>query len=206
LIKVKVNTKSLDDKIKQINEFIKGSIGRSIITKLAQFSIDRIHKRVKSGYGVTSDTDPNPSKTRLKKLSKSYIDFRNGKVLFFRNKSTGGLFAIKPGKKQSFPKPQLGEFGSPAKSNLTLTGQLLNSIKYKLTQRGFKIFIDDNERASPVWAKGQKQLTNKQVAEYVSKDRPFLALTDDEQARLKLEFKKNTRMLASKLKSLLTRR
>jgi hypothetical protein len=205
-LKVNVDTSGLQAKFKELYTFIDLCHSKTIINRLGQFAIDRIYKRVKSGYGVSDDTSASPTQDRLKALSKSYVQFRKGKLLFFTNKKTGHRFAIQPGKKQSFAVPQLGEYGSPGRSNLTMTGQMLNNIGFSTTSKGFKIFIKDTQRASPVWEKGKQQLSNKTVAEHVSKERPFLALTTDEQLRLREEWLKEVRDLARQLNSILTRR
>ena len=197
-MKLKITTTGLDQKINAINDFIKGAIGKRVIEQLAQYSIDRIYKRVKSGKGVSDDQSNRPTEISLKRLSDSYIAYRKGNIRFYKTKN-GKLCAWKSSKDSRFPSPVTGEFGTPGKTNLTLTGQMLNSLDYKTTQKGFKIFIKNTKRTD-------RKLTNKEVSEYVSKTRPFLALTDKEQDRLKIEFLQKIRLLARNLNSILTRR
>lgn len=76
---------------------------------------------------------------------------------------------------------ELSEFTSPRKSNLTFTGQMLDAIsvlsatigKVRVGFYGFRKDFDG------------RSLTNKKVAEYVSKDRPFFGLTEPEERGLK---------------------
>ena len=71
-------------------------------------------------------------------------------------------------------KPVFGEYGSATKSNLTLTGQMLNALKYRIKSQGFELYIDDNTRESG-------GLTNAKVAEHVSENgRPFMAIAKPE--------------------------
>lgn len=181
---------------------------RQVSLRLARKCREIIYRRVKSGYGVDNDKDDaaNTNKITLKKLSKSYVDYRNGIVIFRKGKN-GNVYAIsnteftrvvrgatsrgrgKSGvgsstkigykKEQTITPPKLGAFGRPGKSNLTLTGQMLDSMAIVADGVGFKLYIPATARVD---ADGNpSELTNKQVAEYVSLlGRPFLALTDGE--------------------------
>lgn len=133
---------------------------------------------------------------------------KNGKVVRFGNEQTGfntertgfsGKINKKGGyskgarskirftKAFRFQKPSLGEFGRPAKSNLTLTGAMLDSITLEYDDGGFRLYIPNSMRPD-----GK---TNAQVAKYVSNGgsytngngkkvtipaRPFFALTKGE--------------------------
>lgn len=147
---------------------------RKVNQRLALKCRDIIYKRVKDGYGVTSDIRPAESteRKRLKPLSKSYIDYRKGVTLFFVGKQ-GQTYPVKSDKKKKFPSPVTGEFGKPTKSNLTLTGQMLNAIGLEYSDLGFKLYIKNSTRNGA-------RINNKEVAGYVSKERPFFALTAGE--------------------------
>jgi len=83
---------------------------------------------------------------KLKKLSKAYIDFR---------RSFSG---------------RTGEFFKPSKSNLTFTGQLLESLKARSNVR---------QQTITLFASGRRDdgLKNEEVAEYVAENgRPFLGI------------------------------
>jgi hypothetical protein len=225
---VKIDTTGLKEKIANLHKAISEREMEPINATLGALASDVIYKRVKSGYGVTSDTDETPEKEKLEPLSKTYIAFREGYVRFFTKdgkvfvigntskigkarKATGPrqkktfiekvkrgvsgfvssireAFSKKPIKQHQkevqekpFPSPVTGEFGSPRRSNLTLTGQMLNAIKYSSDGKGFKLYIDNNSRE-------KDNNTNAQIASYVRKKRPFFALTGGEQRILLKQF------------------
>jgi hypothetical protein len=114
--------------------------------KIGEYTAERIKLRTKLGKGVEkTGADPAP----LKKLSEGYVKTRKRK------------------------KAELEET-SPAKSNLTFTGQMLNALKLlqALPARAI-VGIESSKRES-------SNLTNDEVAGFVSKDRPFLNLSKAE--------------------------
>lgn len=197
----------LEEKIKRLKFALQSSDVRMY---MGRFLREIIYRRVKSGKGVSSESAESPSLEKLKPLSKSYIAYRKGEMTFRRNRA-GKSYpvynkqqailevgkTVKSGKKgahvkirvasynsqNQFKKPVLGEFGAPERSNLTLTGQLLNSITEATTLDGFRIYIPNTTR------NGSK-LTNAKVYEYVSKARPFFALSNGEFRILQNEFEK----------------
>jgi hypothetical protein len=141
--------------------------GEVILTGLAELSRDILWKRVKAGYGVTSDESSSPTKDRLKELSKPYVKSRRKMVL--------------------------GEFASPGRSNLTRTGQMLDSIITKIKKGGFILEIPNSSRTD-------SSISNKKVAEHVSENgRPFFALTDKEQLQIVRQYLNLIRQLSTKL-------
>ena len=125
---------------------LNSAVFKLTIGKLAR---DLIYKRTKSGFGVDSISNTSANKRRLAPLSSSYVKQR--------------------GKRQSF-----GEFGSVRKSNLTLTGQMLDAISYEAKARGVRVYIDTSTREDG-------KHTNAEVAEFVQDaGRPFFILTQDE--------------------------
>jgi hypothetical protein len=173
-----------------------------------------VYRRVKSGYGVNSDREgvDDVKRKKLKELSKTYIEYRKGIAIYRRTKNGGtlritrekrtiairgkesrgnkkrGIAAntrVRFAKKWNFTKPKLGPFGRAAKSNLTLTGQMLESMQIRNGLDGFEVYIPKTSRTTP---EGKRdKLTNKKVAEYVSEDRPFMALTSGELRILRRE-------------------
>lgn len=113
-------------------------------TELAKAAQDIIFKRVKSGFGVTNDLSDAAIRRKLKPLSPGYIEQRRKRGV-------------------------TGKFGSPGISNLTNTGQMLDSMTFKANNQGFRLEIPGTRRRD-----GE---TNKRVADFVRKDRPFFALT-----------------------------
>jgi len=164
---------------------MKSSAGRNVMLKLMRFTERLLYKRIKSGFGVNNDDIQNPNNIRLKPLSDSYKKFRSGKIAFATSKH-GNVYSYKPR-----TAPQLGEFGSPGKSNLTLSGQMLNAIKGKLTSKGFMVDIKNTTRKGSV-------LTNNMVATIVSEERPFLALSVKEQKLIRREYERLVRIVFNK--------
>jgi len=149
------------------------------LKRIAERARSIIYKRVKSGKGVNNDTlqTGKADLTKLKPLSKNYKDWRSGKQQFLTNKKTKQVFLTKD--KKWIDKPKLGEFGSPAKSNLTLSGQLLDSMTYRISPKEIYIFIpSSSRRKTNKYDSADK--TNKEVAEFVAKERPFMAITSGE--------------------------
>jgi len=165
-----------------LTKFRQSLLTKSLVESLARDTKKIVYNRVKSGEGVNSDRRA-PKRTkqqRLKPLSDSYIEWRRGNLIFFRNKQ-GKLIRLTKSEWDQITKPRLGRFGAPARSNLTLSGQMLNAIKYDLTAKGFELFIKNNRRRKVhPKHKTKPTLTNEELAEIVSKERPFMALTLEE--------------------------
>lgn len=176
--------KIFEDKLKQLKFELQSG---EVKNRMGRLLKDIIYRRVKSGKGVTSESADSPDQEKLKKLSKKYITMREGiggthyKIKAAPKEKRKTITAIYRRERNNKESIKTGEFFSPSRSNLTLTGQLLNSITEGTTLDGFKIFIPNTTR------NGSK-LTNAQVYEYVKKDRPFFALTDGEFRILKNEF------------------
>ncbi len=201
------NFKILIDRLQKIGDALNG---RDVSDRLGRKVREIIYRRVKSGFGVTSDSEGanNVSRQKLKELSQSYKAFRRGEVIFRKGKNgkaypisnkdgiqavfagsvkaRGGYSRIRYKKTNAIVPPTLGPFGRPDKSNLTLSGQMLESMTVTATSQGFSVFIPDTSRR-PVTQGDKARLTNKRVAELVAKDRPFMALTEGEVRILRLE-------------------
>lgn len=183
---------------------------RKVTIRLARKCREIVYRRVKSGYGTTSDSDEvgNTQRQKLRELSKSYIAWRKGLVVFYTNKhgvviplgaytskktahQENGRVSIRTTKKYNeklkITPPQLGEFGRPEKSNATLSGQMLNAMTIDAGEDGFRLFIADTPRKKVHPKMKTPKLTNKEVAEYYSAKRPFMALTEGEVRILKQE-------------------
>jgi len=141
----KKDIKALGDAIRSTLE---KSFAASQLKPAGKFIVDTIYKRVKAGGGVTDDKSDNAARKSLKKLSKNYIEQRTRY-------------------------PSQGAFFSPNRSNLTRTGQMLDSMNFKVTKGKLTIFIPSSKR--------DDGLSNSEVAGYVRKDRPFFTLTVPEQ-------------------------
>lgn len=135
-----------------------------------------IYKRTKNSKGADGGRE-----TKLAPLSKRYIERRQGIARFTTRDGRFVEFRVKP--------PRLGKFGSPAKSNLTMTGQMLDSMDYKITKNGVTIFIPASRRKD-------SELTNAELAKFVTEQgRRFFELTTDEVITIQ-------RMITNKLRQL----
>jgi hypothetical protein len=176
---VKIDASGLQQKFKQLIDSVDPNKLKDTYTDLARQATDIMYKRVKSGYGVDNDKSDNPQKQKLLELSNSYKQVREGRIRFFIK--NGRVIPWRPGKGEKFKSPVTGEFGSARRSNLTLTGQMLNAITYRTTREGFKLYIDNTIRSGD-------NKTNAQVAGYVRERRPFFALTGGEQRTILKQF------------------
>lgn len=157
-------------------------LSADFLQELGNQATSIIYKRVKAGGGAK-----NGQRTTLKSLSKSYVTAREGLI--------EGLarFTTKEGKFVEFKVKKslkLGKFGSAGRSNLTRTGQMLDSIDFKLTRNGITIFIPDDPREDSV-------LSNAEVAEFVAEQgRSFFELTDSEVTSVQRTIINKLRILA----------
>ena len=159
--------------LNKVSEFLKAVqrdvFGSSAMAEVGERFRDVIYRRTKSGYGVNNDQLLSPSKVVLNGLSASYINQRR-----------------KRGVK--------GAFGSPGTSNLTNTGQLLDSFVVSAKIGGVSIDIPNTRRKG----KG-KQDTNKRIAQFVAtQGRPFFALTQDEQTLVRRDIEDRIRKVFTK--------
>ncbi len=133
------------------------------MTDLGNLTKDLIVKRTKSGGGISRrETPKGRFTTRLLPLSPAYKK---------RRRKTG------------VP----GAFGTPGRSNLTYTGQLLDSFQVQGRFARFTVIIPNTRRKKPPTKKGQRfgdgndDLTNSQVADQVEKNgRAFFGIKRDE--------------------------
>lgn len=183
--------KSLDELEKQI-------AGRGVFTGLARLARSVIYKRVKTGGGAE-----NGKKTRLARLRPSTIEIREGKGIMrtFNKKDPVFIRGI-DGRPES-----TGKWFNAGRSNLTFSGQLLESISFKAGNFGFGLFIPNTQRTpykNHYTLNRSAPPTNKQVAIWVQKGRnsptkmkprPFFELTKGEQRIIINEYKKIIRKI-----------
>ncbi len=171
---VKVNFKGA---LEDLQEFRKQATSKTIFKELGILAKIILYNRVKSGYGVAKISNiatqqEGTQKQKLASLSSPYIEYK------------------KKLKKRGFA---FGEFAKPAGStlsNLTLSGQMLGSIKVGTTINGFVLEISGTRNDGK---------TNDDIATWVQeKGRHFFALTDLEFKIIKKEYDKYLRTLASK--------
>lgn len=151
------------DSVRRVMKDIRVTLNSPAFTKeLGTQGKDLLFKRVKSGKGLSDVVRLIPNSASLKKLSGKYINQR---------------------KRTGVP----GKFGTPRKSNLTYTGQMLDSLILEFNSRGFTIIIPNTSRKEfPVPKSRRKKRrsalpTNAEVAQYVEDGgRPFFKFTKSE--------------------------
>lgn len=161
----KVDIRSRLDKIEVVLR--KALKDTRLLREMAGFLKLRIYQYTKRGYSIAGNRkEGDPEK--LKPLTPGYIEHRRrlqGKGKSKKSKSSRAVRKTKD-------LPKLGAFFSPARSNLTLTGQMLDALKTTVDGISGKatVFVDDTPRTD-------SDLTNAEVADKVTKDgRPFIGL------------------------------
>lgn len=114
----------------KIEKIIKDAVKPAALKPIGQFAVDIIVKRTRLGYGVKQNYG---QKEKLKPLSKSYVEQRK--------------------------KSKLSAFTNPGRSNLTRTGQMLESMRVLTVQYG-KVVIGLSG------ARNDSRYTNAQIAEF----------------------------------------
>lgn len=93
--------KAISDIFRRISSTLDKAVSRKSLKPIAEFTIQLIVKRTRLGYGVDRQFG---TKKKLKPLARSYIEYR-----------------------RTFN--SLSNYTTPARSNLTLTGQMLGSMR-----------------------------------------------------------------------------
>ncbi len=136
------------------------ALSRSNTKKILDEAAKIVRRRTLLGFGVEENEGP---RKRLKKLSASYKEQRRrlGKP---RKVSTGEKFRSKL---------RLSPKTTPAKSNLTLTGQLLDSIRARVTGPGKGFLTPTGQR--------NDGFSNEEIAAFVEEaGRDFMNLSNNE--------------------------
>lgn len=126
-------TQALKNIFNRINKALKEAVSNKEMNELATFSLSLIVKRTRLGYGVNKQFG---SKKKLKPLSEKYKNFRR--------KFAG-----------------LAESTTASKSNLTLTGQMLESMDVIKAKDGQIVLAPTGTRSGV-----GRRLKNVTVAEY----------------------------------------
>lgn len=150
---------------------------------------DRIVKRTRLGIGV----DENGNSYRFPKLSDNYREMRQGKVRFYTDRNGRRVKVVKTRDNTDFvKKPRLANTTTPAKSNLTATGQLLKSLStVKLRMKGAsKWLITVGDRRGRGLHGYPATAGNKDIVRYL-KDmgRTFLGLTKSQKNQITREIR-----------------
>jgi hypothetical protein len=170
----------LRDTLKKLERIRKQAFNNNFKRQLALLGVRNVRGRTASGQQLSRL--PNPRRQddhrgqttrRMKPLSQSYKDQRKGLVAFYTDDQKR-IRVIKPGSGRLQLPFTPGEFFSPNRSNLTASGQLLNAFEYRVTSKGFTIFINRNRRRG-------SRLSNDQVREFVEEQgRYFLGFSEAE--------------------------
>jgi hypothetical protein len=186
-----------------LNQIIEIARSPKILEPLSREMRDIIWKRVKGGGGVNSETAKKPSEQRLAPLSDNYKKWRAGEHIFFQKRNKQNqlyLVHLTRGEWNKIKPPRLGQYATASRSNLTLSGQMLDSITPSVTPQGTAQIVIPNTVRRPIYRNGgppilnKTNLTNAELAEIQAKGgtwhngsvnvtlppRPFFALTSGE--------------------------
>ena len=153
---------------------------RTLLNDIANFLKDRIYSYTKRGYSMGALLTSNKtgraigSPRKLKPLSPNYIRNRRDMVKEkAKSFKTGITFKNNPRAARKRAISKFGPFFSPARSNLTLTGEMLEALTTSVDPKNatFTVSIDPSTRSD-----GEN---NAEVAKKVAKNgRPFLGIDE----------------------------
>jgi hypothetical protein len=141
--------KDIEGLKKELMAIINKAVTKEVNTLFASKIAETIYKRTKSGKGLSQDTQEYgaASLVPIKPLSQKYIEYRKTKIL--------------------------GPFASARKSNLTFSGELLESIIVRIGAQSIFVEIDNANHSS-----GQNL---QEIADAVAKKgRPFFGISTTE--------------------------
>lgn len=142
--------KGVNKFVRELQKTIDASLSRKELKRLGDAALIIIYNRTKKGIGVRKTSQVGGAQQKLKKLADSTKKYR-----------------------QRY-KEKLHPTTSPRKSNLTFSGQLLDSLKVKKISARKKSFV-----ISPEGKRKGSSLANFEVAEFVDQNgRPFLGLSN----------------------------
>jgi len=181
--------KDISELPRDLDTLFKSLFGKEELQEIAQWIRDTIYKRTKAGKGLTKQTRSigGAANEKLKKLSDSYKLVRSGKLAFFTIGSGAGRVVIPYEPKT---KPKLGPFASPNKSNLTFTGELLESIEASVKNGEVRVEIPNKTHGSGI--------SLQKLLDFVEEARPFFGLSDTEMKTLDSMIR---RMIRDKLRA-----
>lgn len=170
----------LDDFTRSLRKAVFEVTKTQNMKKIAVLLAARVKRRSQLGFSVAANLQ---RQKRFKALSPTYKKFRQGKIAFFRKGGVVVPFVPKE-------KPPLSSKTSPGKSNLTLTGQLLESIIGRSPRRGVAVVRTSGNRKNVGFIRTGR-MGNKQLAKIVTEQgRPFLAISGPEFVFISREFQK----------------
>ena len=174
MAKLKDFSKVLERELKAAADDVKKPTNMKLLARSLRLDII---KRIKLGFGVKENGN---NKEKFKPLSDSYKKQRKKKLGFWTRSDgvvvpieTEGLSRKQIAKNKKYLKqnlPDLDGTTSAAKSNLTRTGQMLESLKERIGNGKFSLFFDNSKA--------------KKKADFVQNERPFMAVSKQELKRL----------------------
>jgi hypothetical protein len=147
-------TKPLSDLPKDLDKLFDSMLDTKSLEIIAEWIRDTIYKRTKTGKGLNKINRAIGGATNkpLDKLSPEYAEWRKGKI-------TG-------------PFPKSGD-----KSNLTFTGELLESIEYSVKNNRIVVEIPEGNHSF-------YKISLRELLDEVEKKRPFFGLSETEKKTL----------------------
>jgi hypothetical protein len=120
------NANTINKQIEEVvNNKLRKALDKGIDGSFAEAQKLKIVKRTQLGVGVNPDGTP----YKFEPLSENYKEMRQGKARWYTDKSGKKIKVTKSKTNRDFvKKPKLAATTTPAKSNLTATGQLLKSL------------------------------------------------------------------------------
>ena len=144
--------KPLSDLPKDLEKLFNDVFDTDTLQEIANWIRDTIYKRTKSGKGLNKQNRAIGGTTNapLKPLSPGYIEKRSKEIL--------------------------GPFASPRRSNLTFTGELLESIEAVVQGKQVKVQIPNEKHGSGI--------SLQKLLDLVEEVRPFFGLSETEKKTL----------------------
>lgn len=193
------NDGSIDKQVREaLDKRVGGALKRGITSDYIELLKQRLIKRTQLGIGV----DPNTGDAmKLPPLSDSYKEQRQGKVRYYTDKAGKKIRVTKSKNTTDYvKKPRLSGNTKPAKSNLTATGQLLNSltvVKLKI-KGGVSFMIRVADRRGRGLFDQPSTIGNKTLVSYLAgQGRHFLGFTNAQKNRVAREVRQIIRKLAN---------
>jgi hypothetical protein len=169
----------------KIDDVIKS---RVVLATISTFWRDRVYQFTKRGLTLAKIRQrggPPTIPLKLKPLSPNYIEYRKSLVQGEAKRLRGGILRRSAKAASKKAKKSFGEFFSPARSNLTLTGQLLDAVDsdYDSEAGTVTVFVKATSRTG---AEPDEPQTNAELAVKVAEEgRPFLGLDLIGRARIR---------------------
>ena len=185
------NDDTIDKQIKKaVESKVRDAVNEGINLAYVDTLKDRIVKRTRLGVGVDPATG---NSYKIPPLSENYKEVRQGKARFYTDKAGNVHKVLKNSSNSDYvKKPRLAGTTTPAKSNLTATGQLLKSlttVKLKF-QGGVAYMIRVGDRRGRGLFDAPSTIGNKQLVKYLAaQGRSFFGFTKSQKNQITKEIR-----------------